>query len=61
MGGWLILTQPGLAPDKKHQAALGALTFEISYNRTKRVNLAVGLFVSPGAVRTSFRLTARKI
>jgi hypothetical protein len=24
MGGWLILTQPGLVPDKKHQAALGA-------------------------------------
>jgi len=29
MGGWLILTQPGLAPDKKHQAALGALTSTI--------------------------------
>jgi hypothetical protein len=30
MGGWLILTQPGLAPDKKHQAALGAPTLGIT-------------------------------
>jgi hypothetical protein len=27
MGGWLSLTQLGLAPNKKHQALLGALTF----------------------------------
>jgi len=26
MGGWLNLTQWGLAPHKKHQASLGALT-----------------------------------
>jgi hypothetical protein len=33
MGGWLILTQPGLAPDKKHQASLGALTSTITWQR----------------------------
>jgi len=30
MSGWLILTQWGLAPHKKHQASLGALTGEIT-------------------------------
>ena len=26
MGGWLVLTQPGLSPGKKRQASLDALT-----------------------------------
>ena len=47
MGGWLILTQPGLAPDKKHQAALGALSIEITSQRKPQavaglVNCEVG-------------------
>jgi len=30
MGGWLALTQQGLAPCKMHQASLGALTSQIT-------------------------------
>ena len=40
MGGWLILTQPGLSPSKKRQAALGARTCELT-SRLERSGMAV--------------------